>query len=308
MTIVSLIPAATEIVAALGLSDRLVGLSHECDYPPDLPELPRLTAPKLDPQAASGEIDRSVRGLVEAALSVYDIDAERLRALAPDIILTQDQCEVCAVSRSALESALADWTGLQPQLVSLAPARLGDILDDIQHVAALTGVPDLGVQVVLEAKRRIDAVKTTAGEAERQPRLAFLEWIDPLMGPGLWAPELVEAAGAVPLFGEAGAHTRILDPEALAAADPEIVVAAPCGFDRARTEAEMNAAAGGDSVFKRLTAAREGRVALCDGSAYFNRSGPRIVDSLEILAEIVHPELFPPRHAGTAYRWWSPGS
>jgi len=303
MNIVSLIPAATEIVAALGLTDRLVGLSHECDWPEDLPDLPRLTAPKLDPSAPSAEINRSVKSLIEAALGVYEIDAERLRSLAPDIILTQDQCEVCAVSESALESALADWTGTRPQLVSLSPDRLGDILDDIQRVAALTGVPEAGMEVVLEAKRRIDAVREQARESATRPRLAFLEWIDPLMGGGLWQPELVEAAGAANLTGHAGQHSAVMEPTDLAAADPEIVVAAPCGFDLERTAAEMQALET-NAAFTGMTAVQQGRVALCDGNAFFNRSGPRIIDSLEILAEIVHPELFPPQWEGRAWRWW----
>lgn len=303
MKIVSLIPSATEIAAALGLADRLAGLSHECDWPPDLPDLPRLTAPKLDPSAPSGEIDRSVRGLVEAALGVYRVDAERLQAIAPDIILTQDQCEVCAVGRSELEAALADWTGHRPQLVSLSPVRLDDILDDIQRVAALTGVPDRGIAVGLEARRRIEAVRERVRQAGQRPRLAFIEWIDPLMDGGLWMPELIEAAGADPVRGEAGGHSARMEVADLAATEPDLIVTAPCGFDLERTAAEMRVLAD-DATFAALAAVRAGRVALCDGNAYFNRPGPRIVDSLEILAEIVHPELFPPEREGSAWRWY----
>lgn len=306
MRIVSLIPSATDIVVELGLADRLVGVSHECSLPAGLEEPPRLTAPKLDISAPSGSIDRSVRELVEAALGVYRIDAETLRSLGPDLILTQDQCEVCAVSLDALEEALAGWTGGRPQVVSLAPSTLDDILDDIQRVAALTGAPDRGIACLLEAKRRIETVREKTGARTGTPRVAFLEWLDPLMDGGLWIPEMIEIAGGAPVFGKAGAHSQRIAAEDLIAADPEILIAAPCGFDLSRTAAELpalEAVAG----YEGLSAVREGRIALCDGDRFFNRPGPGMIESLEILGEIIHPELFASAWRDEAWRWRAGG-
>ena len=302
MRIVSLIPSATDIVLKLGLADRLVGISHECDLADGMADLPRLTAPKLDPSASSGEIDSSVRTLVEAALGVYEIDAEKLQSLAPDIILTQDQCEVCAVSRDALAQALAEWTGGRPQLVSLAPSKLDEILDDIQRVAALTGVPEQGITCVLEAKQRIETVRERAKARNSTPRVAFLEWLDPLMDGGLWIPEMIEIAGGIPVFGRTGEHSQKIAAKELIAADPELIIAAPCGFDFERTAAEFPLLEAIPSI-ERLQAVRTNRLALCDGNRFFNRPGPFMVESLEIIAEILHPQLFGMSGRDTAWRW-----
>jgi len=302
MRIVSLIPSATDIVIKLGLADRLVGISHECDLPLQTETLPRLTVPRLDPAKPSAEIDGSVRELVETALGVYAIDAETLKSLGPDLILTQDQCEVCAVSLDTLEQALADWTGAGTQIVSLAPSTLDDILDDIQRVAALTGVPEKGIACVLEAKRRIETVRERAGARSETPQVAFLEWLDPPMDGGLWIPEMIEIAGGTPVFGQPGGHSQGIAAADLLAADPDILIAAPCGFDLARTTAELPALESiGDLAS--LRAVRLNRVALCDGHRFFNRPGPGMVESLELLGEMIHPDLFGRARHGDGWHW-----
>lgn len=297
--VVSLIASATEIVAALGARDLLVARSHECDFPADVAALPAVTRAKLDAARPSGSIDRQVKDLLEQALSVYRVDAERLRALSPDLIVTQTQCEVCAVSLSDVDAALADWTGARPHVVSLAPNALADVFDDIARVAAALGRAERGAALIAEMKRRMDAIAATAASRPR-PRVAAIEWIEPLMAAGNWVPELIAMAGGENLFGEAGKHSPWMTWDELVRADPDIVVVMPCGFDIARSAAEMTALTrrrGWDA----LRAARDGAVYLVDGNQYFNRPGPRLVESLEILAEILHPEAFRFGHRGTGW-------
>ncbi len=301
MNIITLIPSATEIVSCLGLMDRLVGTSHECDWPETLPNLPKLTAPKLDITATSADIDRSVKSLIEDALGVYHVDADKMKALAPDIIITQDQCEVCAVSAGELDKALHDWTGGKPQVISLSPQNLDDILDDIQRVAALLGVPERGIAFLLDAQKRMVAVKEKAAQAETRPTMVFLEWIEPMMAGGNWMPELADIANADALLAKAGAHSPYMDMEALANADPDVIVVTPCGFGLERTAKEIEPLLA-DKDFQALKAMQNGRVYLADGNHYFNRPGPRIVDSLECLSEMLHPELFEARMKGSAWR------
>ncbi len=301
MNIITLIPSATEIVACLGLMDRLVGTSHECDWPPTLPDLPKLTAPKLDISASSAEIDRCVKTLIEDALGVYHVDADQIKALAPDIIITQDQCEVCAVSAGELDKALRDWTDNTPQVISLSPQNLDDILDDIQRVAALLGVPERGIAFLLDAQKRIAAIREKAAQATTRPSIVFLEWIEPMMAGGNWMPELADYAHAETLLATAGAHSPYIDIKALIKADPDIIVATPCGFGLERTAKEMGPLLA-DKDFQSLKAVRNGQLYLADGNHYFNRPGPRIVESLECLAEMLHPDLFAPEMKGSVWR------
>jgi iron complex transport system substrate-binding protein len=300
--IVSLLPSTTEIVCALGLGTRLVGRSHECDFPPFVKELPACTQAKLDPAAPGAEIDRRVKRLVAEGLSIYRVDPERLRALRPDVILTQEQCEVCAATPRDLEDALADWIGARPRVVSLTPTTLGDVFRDVVDVAAALGVAGRGRALVGELTGRVSAIGEKTGDLSPRPRVACLEWIDPLMAAGHWMPELVRLAGGTSLFGESGQQSPWIDFEELRAADPDVIVALPCGFDLPRTREELRGLEA-SAAFAALRAAREGRVALADGNAYFNRPGPRLVDSLEILAEILHPDRFDFGHAGAAWRW-----
>jgi iron complex transport system substrate-binding protein len=300
--IVSLLPSTTEIACALGFREALVGRSHECDHPPGVESLPALTEPKLDPTAASRAIDERVKSLVADGLSVYRVDALRLRELAPDVILTQDHCEVCAASLGDVEDALAGWLGERPRVVSLEPRSLGDVFASFQQVAIALGAPERGRQLAADLSRRLIALAERAQAQALRPRVACIEWIDPLMAAGNWMPELVTLAGGSCLFGTLGEHSPWLDWTALRDADPDAIVVLPCGFDLARTRAEIGPLLE-QPGFRELRAVREGRVHLADGHRYFNRPGPRLIDSLEILCELLHPEAFAPRHRGTG---WEP--
>jgi iron complex transport system substrate-binding protein len=294
--IVSLLPSATEIVCAVGLRDALVGRSHECDFPPGVERLPALCAPKVPIHGASREIDREVRRLVADGLSVYRVDAEGLRALAPDVIVTQTQCEVCAVSEADVVAATCDWAGSGVRIVSLAPARLDDVLGDIERVGAALGVAARGTAVVARLRDRLAALAARTCDLPR-PTIACVEWLDPLMAAGNWVPELVELAGGRNLFGAVGEHSPWLEWETVRAADPDAIVAMPCGFDLARTRGEA-AALERLPGWESLRAVRAGRVAVVDGHQYFNRPGPRLVESAEILAEILHPGVIDFGHRG----------
>jgi iron complex transport system substrate-binding protein len=298
--IASLLPSTTEIACALGFERELVGRSHECDFPATVARLPVLTEPKLDPTVSGPEIDRQVRTLVSEGLSVYRVDADALRALRPTHILTQDQCEVCAASLRDVEDALAQWLGDRPTVVSLRPASLGDVFDDVQRVADALREGDRGRACVRELSDRITAVgERTSGLRER-PRVACVEWIDPLMAAGNWMPELVTLAGGESIFGEVGRHSAWIEWEELRAANPDAIVVLPCGFDLARTRAEMPPLMARPG-FHELRAVRDGRVFLVDGNQYFNRPGPRLVESLTLLAEMLHPDIFGTEHRGSAW-------
>ncbi len=297
--IASLLASATEIVCALGARDRLVARSHECDFPPDVASLPAVTAPKLDTSRPSAAIDRDVKALLEQALSVYRVEAERLRELAPEIIVTQTQCEVCAVSENDVVVALASWTGARPRIVSLKPDGLADVMADILRVAEAIDRPSAGAALVASLEARMSTIALRAAELPRR-RVACIEWIEPLMAAGNWMPELVAMAGGENLFGEAGKHSPWMTLDALVASDPDVIVVLPCGFDIARTREEMPALTARPE-WQRLRAVRGRQVWLVDGNQYFNRPGPRLADSLEILAEMLHPATFRFGHHGTAF-------
>jgi iron complex transport system substrate-binding protein len=299
--IVSLLPSATEIVCALGFEAQLVGRSHECDYPPRVKRLPALTSPKFDPEGSSAAIDERVKRIIGDALAVYRVDADALRELRPNIIVTQSQCDVCAVSMRDVEEAVAGWLGgPPPKIISLAPYGLGDVLNDMGRVAMALGVGERGIELVTELNRRMAVI---AHQARATPtlRVACLEWIDPLMAAGNWMPELIAMAGGVNLFGAAGQHSPWMTFEELFEQDPDLILVAPCGFDIARTAGEMSALTQ-HPEWNGLKAVKAGKVFLADGNQYFNRPGPRIVESLEVLAEIIHPELCRFGHEGTGWR------
>jgi iron complex transport system substrate-binding protein len=301
--IVSLLPSATEIVCALGCREQLVGRSHECDFPAEVCSLPACTESKLDSTLSSAEIDRKVKSLLQDALSIYRVDADRLHALRPDVILTQAQCEVCAVSLPEVEQTVAGWSAgaTRTRLVSLSPQRLVDIWGDILAVAAALGVEESGRALVRQLKNRVVDVIAKAAMVKRRPSVACIEWLDPLMAAGNWVPELVDLAGGSNLFGEAGKHSPWLNWEAMQEHDPEIIVAMPCGFNLARTRHELSALTTRPG-WQKLQAVRTRRVYVVDGNQFFNRPGPRLVESLEMLAEMVHPKLFQFGHEG---RGWS---
>ncbi len=298
--IVTLLPSATEIVCALGAGDRLVGRSHECDFPPEIRHLPACTAAKLNSEASSAEIDRQVKDLGREAISVYRIDAELLKQLQPGVIITQAQCEVCAVSLPEVEAAVSQWLGHRPQIISLSPAKLADIWDDIRRVAAALDLAEHGRTVLAALKNRMVNIIEKTCVMKRRPTVACLEWIEPLMAAGNWVPELVELAGGSNLAGEPGKHSPWLNWETLVKLNPEVIAVMPCGFDLARTKSEMSALLD-HPAWPRLRAVKNRRVFLTDGNQFFNRPGPRIVESLEILAEIIHPDRFNFGHKGKGW-------
>jgi iron complex transport system substrate-binding protein len=300
--IVTLLPSATEIVCALGFEAQLIGRSHECDYPPEVARLPVLTSPKFNAEGTSAEVDQRVRKILADALSVYRVDVELLRSLKPDVIVTQSQCEVCAVSIRDVELAAADWVdGPPPMIISLAPYSLGDVMADIQRVGVELGEPERAIKLVAALSQRMTTIQQQAAKASRRPTVGCIEWLEPMMAAGNWMPELVAMAGGKNLFGDAGQHSPKMTFDQLLAGDPDVIMLMPCGFSMDRTAAELDALArqpGWDG----LKAVRQKQVHLSDGNQYFNRPGPRIVESLEILAEILHPQLFHFGHEGTGWR------
>jgi len=300
LRVVSLIASATEITCALGFEDALVGRSHECDYPPGVRNLPQLSRPAFPTGGTSGAIDLAVKDRLRRALSIYEVDAGRLAALAPDVILTQTQCEVCAVTPADVERAACDLAGKAVRIVALEPNRLGDVWEDVRTVAAALGASEAGERLVDRLRRRVLEIGARAASQPSRPSVAVIEWIDPLMAAGNWVPELVELAGGVNLVGEAGRHSPALTFEGLERLDPEVTIVSPCGFDLQRTRRELPALEAA-TEWHALRSVREGRVYLVDGNAYFHRPGPRLVESLEILAEILHPGMFHFGHEGTGW-------
>lgn len=298
--VVSLIASATEIVCALGYEAWLVGRSHECDYPSSVRRLPVCTMPKFPTEGTSHAIDQRVKAIVQEGLSVYRVDSELLRQLRPDLIVTQSHCQVCAVSLRDVEEAVSAWLDARPRIVSLHPDRLEDVWTGIRQVAEALGNPGQGETLVERLQQRLAAIAAKAQASAARPRVACVEWIEPLMASGNWMPELVALAGGVNLFGEAGKHAPWMTWEALVAADPEVLVVLPCGFDIARTRQEMPALTQRPG-WAQLRAVRTGQVYLLDGNQFFNRPGPRLVESLEILAEVLHPETCPFGHAGRGW-------
>jgi iron complex transport system substrate-binding protein len=289
--VVSLLPSATETVCALGAGPDLVGVSHECDHPPEVAGLPALTTSRLPAGGGSGDLDRSVRALLRAALAIYDLDVDLLAKLDPDLIVTQDLCEVCAVSFGAVCAAADELAGRAMAVVSLHPQRLDDIFDDIGRVAGALGRPRDGEALVTGLRGRLEEVERQAAAASERPRVVSVEWLDPVMLGGTWMPELITAAGGIPLGVTAGQRAPTLDMAALERLEPEVVVIKPCGYPVERTLAELELL---PQVlpWDSWPAVRAGQVFVADGNAYFNRSGPRIVDSAELLAACLHPQRF----------------
>jgi iron complex transport system substrate-binding protein len=301
--IVSLIASATEIVCALGFQDCLVGRSHECDYPPEVQRLPICTKPRFAVEGSSREIDERVKDVLRDGLSVYLVDEPLLRELRPDVIVTQSHCEVCAVSAKDVAAAVCGWLGSQPRVASLSPNCLEDVWRDIRQVADALGAPERGARVVAELRERMSTLAARAEQQPTRPTVACLEWLDPLMAAGNWMPELVRLAGGHDPFGQAGQHSPWLAWERVREVDPDVILALPCGFDLAKTWAEapvLQRLPGWESI----QAVRSGRVVLADGNQFFNRPGPRLVESLEILLEVLHPTAVSPRHRGTGWESW----
>ena len=290
MRIVSLLPSATEIVYALGLGDRLVGVTHECDFPPEARAKPVLTASTLPNASSSAQIDRHVRRALHQGSSLYSLDADLLDRLRPDLILTQELCDVCAVSYEIVARA-AKRLSSDTRVVSLEPSSLADVYANIQTVGELTGTESQAERVVEQLRRRAGELERhVAGKPKR--RTLVLEWTDPPMSGGHWTPELVELAGGIPLLADPGANSRVIPWEAIVAADPDVVIVAPCGFDLEKTRVAVAELERTQPVWLELTAVRKGRAQLVDGNAYVNRPGPRLIDSAEIFASAIHGERF----------------
>ena len=294
MRIVSLLPSCTEIVCALGCANRLVGRSHECDFPPEVQSLPVCTSARLKVDAPSSEINRQIKSLLERALSIYEIDVTKLQALRPDVILTQAQCEVCAVSLADLEKALPRDLARRAKIISVSPLRLADVWTAIQTIADALDVSDEGRALLLRLKNRVVDVITRTCMIQKRPSVACIEWIEPLMAAGNWVPEMVELAGGRDALGASGQHSAWLDWEKLTKADPDLIVLMPCGFDLNRTRREA-AALSNHPEWRKLRALKSKKVFAVDGNAFFNRPGPRVVESIQILAEICQPKMFSPQ-------------
>ncbi len=305
--IVSLIPSGTEMICALGCQEQLKGRSHECDFPLGINHLPICTAPNLSVEGTSQEIHERVSGILRDALSVYRVETETLRALKPDIIVTQTQCDVCAVSFTDVEKALKESLDSQPTLISLHATNLQGVWDDLLCVAQGVGKEQAGQQLRASYQTRISTIADRCRNESPHPSVACIEWIEPLMAAGNWVPELVQLAGGHSIFGEPGAHASWITWEALDETNPDILVLMPCGFSMPRIEEEMNTLTQ-NPVWPKLKAVQTGRVYLTDGNQFFNRPGPRLVESLEILAEIFFPSQVQFGHEGTGWRQWVPAS
>jgi iron complex transport system substrate-binding protein len=301
---VSLIPSATEILCALGAEASLVGRSHECDFPPGVERLPVLTSPKMDPSAGTLAIDRDVRALVEQGLSVYRIDTGRLEALAPDLVVTQDQCQVCAVALDEVTAAVRSLTRRNVEIVSLSPLTVDDVKEDVRRVGRALGVTANADAVVAEMDTRLLAVaEAVLAAVAPRPRVVHIEWIAPLMVGGHWIPELVEQAGGEHALGVRGGRTSPIAWEEVRAYDPEVIVVSPCGFKISQSEKDralLEALPG----WRDTTAVRTGRVFVADGNAFFNRPGPRLVETAEIVQAAISGRRDFHRFPPEALRHW----
>ena len=287
MRIVSLVPSATEMLFALGLGDQVVAVTHECDYPPAVRDLPRVTRDVLPAGLSSAQIDAAVKERTLRGESIYDLNADALRELSPDLIVTQALCAVCAVSYEDVRE-LAQTLESRPRVISLDPQTVGEVLGDARTLAAATDSRDAAARLVRDSARRIDRVRLRV-RGHRRPRVLALEWLDPPFAAGHWVPQLIEFAGGEDVLGFAGERSEERTWEEVVATNADIVLVMPCGYDAeiAHREAEMHR--------EQLAEVGAGEVVAVNASAFFSRPGPRIVDGLELLAHIIHPELFPER-------------
>lgn len=285
MRIVSLVPNGTEILFAVGAGDLVVGVSHECDFPPEARTRPILTGSALTPGMTAAEVDQAVAAQVGSGESLYTLDEARIAELAPDLIVTQQLCPVCAVSTSQVDGAIQPLPRC-PDLLSLDPKTLGDVLADIRRVGEITGRSGEAEALLRELERRLDAVRSRV-QGKARPRVATLEWLDPPFAGGHWVPEMVEIAGGTDVFAKPGGHSARLTWEQVREADPDVLVVMPCGFDAAGAAAQIELIAD-RAEWRELRAVREGRVHPVDANGCFSRPGPRLVDGIERMAEIFH--------------------
>ena len=289
--IVSLLPAATEIVCALGLEGYLVGRSHECDFPASVQHLPVCSMANFPDGLSSAAIDVKVKGILADALSVYTVNREAIKKLAPDVVVTQAQCEVCAVSLKDVEGALENYLDKQARIISLQPNSLDDIFNDITTIANALNVSGAGSMLLDELNEWVGIIRHKLKFSDSKPTVACIEWLEPLMLSGNWVPELVNIAGGVSILAEPGKHSPYVQWDDIRLQNPDIIIVMPCGFPIERTLKEIDVLLQLPG-FSELKAVKNNRVYIADGNQYFNRPGPRIVDSIEILAEIIHPKQF----------------
>lgn len=300
LRLLPLISSATEIVHALGLGEFQVGRSHECDYPSCVVQLPVCTRPAIPVSGSSREIDQLVKEKIAAAVSVYEVDSALIRDLRPTHIFTQTQCKVCAVSLDDVECALQEQIGIAARVVSLEPYALADLWHDIGRVAQACGCIERGDELNSSLQTRMCIISERAKNVSYRPTVAALEWLEPLMAGGNWVPELIGMAGGTNLFGLEGQHSPWMEWQQVVASDPDVIVGLPCGFDLARTRNEMYWVTERPE-WNRLKAVQEGRVFICDGNQFMNRPGPRLLESLQAIAEMLHPEVFEPKLEGVAW-------
>jgi len=293
MRIISLLPSATEIVCQLGLENHLVGVSHECDYPASVNNLPRLTSSGINHYAKSRDIHRSVEEILRNSISVYDLDLQRLKSLDPDYIITQDLCDVCAVSFQQVQQACEQEFGKKARIISLKPCWLHDIWDDLEHVADVLGATDSYRSFKSKVDRKIKTIRNVVQDGpEFNKNILTVEWLDPVFVGGMWVPEMIEIVGGSFMLAERGQKARQVIREDLDKIEPDVVIFKPCGFKLEQTVKEMDLIKN-TFPWEKWPALKNSGVYLVDGNAYFNRPGPRILDSLEILAHCTHPGLFP---------------
>ncbi len=288
--IISLIPSSTEIVCALGLRENLVGRSHSCDYPNDVVDLPVCTEPRNLPVGSSIDIHNEIMSVLRNALSVYQVHLDTIKGLRPTHIITQSQCEVCAVSTDDLHEALSDYLKTEDvQVIDLKPDNIEEVLESFQTVADATDVPKMGNHLIREIRNSFENINDATSVFSDKPKIVFLEWIDPLMAAGNWTTSLIEMAGGTNVFDSVKNHWIKMDD--ILNANPNKIMIAPCGFSIEESLENMDFLANSES-WNSLEAVKNNEIYICDGSHYFNRPGPRLEDSLKILTEIIHPELF----------------
>jgi iron complex transport system substrate-binding protein len=289
MRVVSLLPSATETLFALGLGDSVVGVTHECDFPQEAAKKPALIRPRVDPTAQPAELDRQVTELVQRGESIYAVDAELLKSLLPDLIVTQDLCHVCAASPDDLATALARLPK-RPRVLSLTPHSLADAWDDIRRVGDATGRRREAQALAITLEQRVAAMEMKVARAASRPRALCLEWLDPFYVGGHWVPEMVKKAGGDDVLGRAGEPSFRVTAEQIADSRPDVIVVMPCGYNLARATEELRATRLPDA-WSALPAIRDKRIFAVDANSYFSRPGPRLADGIAILARILHPEL-----------------
>ena len=290
--IVTLIPSATEIVAFLGKKDLIVGRSHECDYPKDLSRIIKLTSPKINVEGKSGEIHKQINEILENSLSVYKVDIKELKKLEPDIVVTQAHCEVCAVSLSEVEEIVNKHLNEKTKIISLQPNTLSEVFDDIRKVAkGLNLDQKTSENLIKPLEQRVKNIQIKSLKQKKRT-VACIEWIEPLMAAGNWIPEMVKISGGEDIFGKSGKDSHWIRFDEIKSYDPEIIIFLPCGYNIEKTKDEVENLLIKENKWSNLKAFKDKEFFVVDGNQFFNRPGPRLVESLEIFAEIIHPNLF----------------